>query len=90
MRRLLFPHMSDNARTAAILWLVVLIAAGAIILAATMRPAAAAGALDLIAPAGAPVGQPMALAVITGAAFIGCVGGLMLCRVGRPLPRRRI
>ncbi|QJP14700.1 hypothetical protein G3545_14230 [Starkeya sp. ORNL1] len=89
-RRLLFPRMSGPARLAAVLWLLTAIAVGAILIVATLRPAAAAGPLDIIAPTGQPVGQLMALGVVTGAAIIGCVGAILFVGAGGHPRRRRI
>jgi hypothetical protein len=89
-RRLLFPRMSGNARLAAVMWLLVFLTVGAILIVATMRPVAAATPLDIIAPAGEPVGQLMALGVITGAAVIGCVGAILFVGAGGHPRRRRI
>jgi hypothetical protein len=88
-RRLLFPRMSGPARLAAVLWLLTAIAVGAILIVATLRPAAA-NPLDIIAPAGQPVGQLVALAAITGAAVIGCVGAVLFVGAGGHPRRRRI
>lgn len=90
LRRLFFPRMSGNARLAAVMWLLVFLTVGAILIVATLRPAAAATPLDIIAPAGEPVGQLMALGVITGAAIVGCVGAVLLAGAAGQPRRRRI